>query len=47
MYLYRPPRQDTGANGDDGGIAIELKLVNRVRAKLDEWRPSRCAERVE
>lgn len=40
-YIYHPPHHDTraDADGDHGGIAIELKLVNRIRAKLDEWRP--------
>ena len=38
-YTYHPPHHDTRADGDHGGIGIELKLVNRIRAKLDEWRP--------
>ena len=36
MYFYRPPGRETQ---EGGGTAIELKLVNRIRAKLAEWRP--------
>ena len=39
LYYYRPPR--SGAEGDaaaDVGTAIELKLVNRIRERLRQWR---------
>lgn len=38
MYFYRPP--SASGNFDPGepvGTAIELKLVNRIRARLKEW----------
>ncbi len=38
MYFYRQPGREPSQ--DEGiGTAIELKLVNRIRAKLAEWRP--------
>ena len=38
MYFYRRPGREPSQ--DEGiGTAIELKLVNRIRAKLAEWRP--------
>jgi type III restriction enzyme len=38
MYFYRPLPGEA-ANGQEGrGIAIELKLVNRIRQRLEEWR---------
>ena len=46
MYFYRPP--GAGAEFDPGGgagIAIELKLVNRIRERLKIGRAS-CRERV-
>lgn len=36
MYFYRPPGTATEDNGV--GTAIELKMVNRIRKRLDEWR---------
>lgn len=42
FYYYRPPR--TGAEDDadaDVGTAIELKLVNRIRERLQQWREAR------
>jgi type III restriction enzyme len=36
MYFYRPPGTTAGGNGI--GTAIELKMVNRIRNRLDEWR---------
>ena len=39
MYLYRPPGREASESRRDAGTAIELKLVNRIRAKLAEWRP--------
>ena len=36
MYFYRPP--GSVAEGNGIGTAIELKLVNRIRNCLDEWR---------
>ncbi len=42
MYFYRPP---TGSGefdpGEPVGTAIELKLVNRIRARLKEWQKQR------
>jgi len=38
-YFYRPPGQDASPESQEVGTAIELKLVNRIRAKLAEWRP--------
>ena len=37
MYFYRPPGPVSGGEGI--GTAIELKLVNRIRDRLSEWRP--------
>ena len=39
MYFYRPPGHDASEDREGAGIAIELKLVNRIRAKLAESRP--------
>lgn len=36
MYFYRPPGPASG--GEGAGTAIELKLVNRIRDRLSEWR---------
>lgn len=39
VYYYRPPTTSTETAPSDGvGTAIELKLVNRIRARLAEWR---------
>ncbi len=35
-YFYRPPGKTAEGNGV--GTAIELKMVNRIRKRLDEWR---------
>ena len=43
MYYYRPPT--TGGEFDPNGnvgIAVELKLVNRIRERLKEWRGQGC-----
>jgi len=37
FYYYRPPGEAAGDHGD-AGIAIELKLVNRIRERLRQWR---------
>jgi len=37
MYFYRPPGPVSA--GEGAGTAIELKLVNRIRERLSEWRP--------
>lgn len=37
MYFYRPP--GPVSSGEGAGTAIELKLVNRIRERLSEWRP--------
>lgn len=39
MYYYRRPGSEPSLDQEGVGTAIELKLVNRVRAKLAEWRP--------
>jgi len=39
MYFYRPPGHEAALDRQGAGTAIELKLVNRIRAKLAEWRP--------
>ena len=39
MYFYRRPGQEASESPEVAGTAIELKLVNRIRAKLAEWRP--------
>ena len=39
MYFYRPPGREALDYGTNLGTAIELKLVNRIRDKLSEWRP--------
>ena len=38
MYFYRPPGREASADREGAGTAIELKLVNRIRANLAEWR---------
>ena len=38
-YFYRRPQRDSASNPEGVGTAIELKLVNRIRATLAEWRP--------
>lgn len=39
QYYYRPPASDaTGEEGLPAGIAVELPLVNLVRARLAQWR---------
>ncbi len=38
MYFYRPPGHEAMLDRQGAGTAIELKLVNRIRAKLGEWR---------
>ena len=39
MYFYWPPGREAQEDRAGAGTAIELKLVNRIRAKLAEWRP--------
>ncbi len=39
MYFYRSPGREVPADREGAGTAIELKLVNRIRVKLAEWRP--------
>jgi type III restriction enzyme len=42
MYFYRDPKAAPGRNaGGDVGTAIELKLVNRIRAQVAAWRGQR------
>jgi type III restriction enzyme len=38
MYFYRRPGA-SAAQDEDTGTAIELKLVNRIRKALAQWRP--------
>ncbi len=39
MYYFRPPSASSEAQpSEDVGTAIELKLVNRIRSKVAEWR---------
>ncbi len=38
MYFYRPPGSESSPERQGVGTAIGLKLVNRIRAKLAEWR---------
>ena len=39
MYFYKPPTTTAETEAGDGvGVAIELKLVNRIRDRLKEWR---------
>jgi len=39
VYYYRPPTTDSEAGPSDSrGTAIELKLVNRIRKRIAEWR---------
>ena len=37
MYYYRPPGPVSEGDGDGLGTLIELKLVNRIRHRLEEW----------
>ena len=39
MYFYRPAGQESSAEQQGVGTAIGLKLVNRIRGNLAEWRP--------
>lgn len=39
MYFYRPPRYESSSEQQGVGTAIGLKLVNRIRGQLAEWRP--------
>ena len=39
MYFYRPPTRELTSDQQGLGTAIGLKLVNRIRAKLVNWRP--------
>ena len=39
MYFYRPPGHEAMPDRQGAGTAIELKLVNRIRAMLAKWRP--------
>lgn len=42
MYFYRDLKAALGRNaGGDVGTAIELKLVNRIRAQVAAWRGQR------
>ena len=43
MYFYRAPAKESEKTASGPGIAIELKLVNRVRQRLAEWRESNYA----
>ena len=38
-YFYRRPQRGSASEPEGVGTAIELKLVNRIRAALAEWRP--------
>ncbi len=39
MYFYRPPSRGEEVEPSDGaGTAIELKVVNRIRERVKEWR---------
>jgi len=39
VYYYLPPEKETGAEiREDVGTAIEMKLVNRIRERVAEWR---------
>ena len=39
MYFYRRPGEQAAEDNAESGIAIELKLVNRIRKALGQWRP--------
>ena len=39
MYFYRRPGRESSTDQQGVGTAIGLKLVNRIRSKLAEWRP--------
>ena len=44
MYYYRPPSKgNESAPADGAGTAIELKLVNRIRQRVREWRDAQWA----
>jgi type III restriction enzyme len=44
MYYYRPPSKGNEAAPSEGaGTAIELKLVNRIRQRVREWRAAQWA----
>jgi len=38
MYYYRDPKVRLANERDDVGLAIELKLVNRIRERVKAWR---------
>lgn len=38
MYFYRDPKQRVEGQGRQPSLAIELKLVNRIRALVKTWR---------
>ena len=40
LYFYRDPKRETD---ERGGLAIEMKLVNRIRERVKTWRESGCA----
>ena len=39
MYFYRPPGHESSVEQQGVGTAIGLKLVNRIRTQLADWRP--------
>ncbi len=43
MYYYRPPGGETEPGSGGAGVSIELKLVNRIRERLKEWRAANYA----
>jgi type III restriction enzyme len=43
MYFYRPPGGEPEGDSKGPGIAIELKLVNRIRERLRDWRAANYA----
>jgi type III restriction enzyme len=44
MYYYRPPSKGNESGPADGvGTAVELKLVNRIRQRVREWRGAQWA----
>ena len=38
MYYYRDPKYKPTPGRTSAGVAIELKLVNRIRQRVGEWR---------
>ena len=40
MYFYRPPGGEAEPGSNGRGEAVELKLVNLIRERLQEWRSS-------